>query len=247
MQCKQAVYNKMEQKERWEDIQNGVKEGLNRALSRLWTALPVIVAEDSSDGHTVSLQPAINGTHYNAQDGSYKSINMPQLKDVPIHFPQAGGLVHTFPVKKGDEGIVVFSARCIDGWWQNGAGKDSQGNVTGQDQMEARRHNLSDAMFIPGIRSNPRKLSNISTNSSQIRLDDGSAYVELMLDGTINFKPKTNVYILSGNLYINQGAVYAQQNVTAGYGTGDQVELQQHIHTAVQSGAGFSGPPKAGS
>jgi hypothetical protein len=237
----------MEHKERWEDIQNGVNETINRGLSRLWTAMPVVVVEDSPDGHTVKVQPAINGVHYNAKDGTYSSINMPQLQDVPVHFPQAGGIVHTFPIKKGDEGIIVFGARCIDGWWQSGAGQDSQGNPTGQPQLEIRRHNLSDAMFIPGIRSNPRKLTNVSTTSSQLRLDDGSAYVELTLDGTINFKPKTNVHILQGDLYLDQGNVFVKQNVTAGNGTSDQVELQQHKHTQVQTGLGTSGPPLPGS
>ncbi|MEX4374460.1 hypothetical protein MY539_09275 [Haemophilus influenzae] len=55
----------------------------------------------------------------------------------------------TFPLKAGDEGIAIFSERCIDGWWQNGSASTP---------LDFRLHDLSDAMFIPGICSVPKAI-----------------------------------------------------------------------------------------
>jgi GpV Apex motif len=44
----------------------------------------------------------------------------------------------------------------------------------------------------------------------------------------------------------NQGNFTASGNVTAGQGTGDQVEVQHHIHSGVQPGGSDTGPPVAG-
>ena len=124
-----------------------IRAGVERGQSRLWTALPVIVTEDS-DGFTVRLQPAIKGKQIDPQ-GKETDVQMPVLPDVPVQFSAGGGFTITHPIKKGDEGIAVFSARCLDNWWQ-------QGGV--QTQARQRWHSLSDAMYIPGIRSKPRAL-----------------------------------------------------------------------------------------
>ncbi len=45
--------------------------------------------------------------------------------------------------------------------------------------MDARRHSLSDAIYLPGVRNTPRKLKDVSTTAAQIRSDDGKHYSEL--------------------------------------------------------------------
>ena len=128
----------------------------------LFTALPVSVSQDS-DGKTVSLQPAIQNqvSDQNYDQTSYQ--DMPLLQDVPIKFAGGGGVTATHPIKSGDEGLTIFSSRSIDSWFQQGG--------TAQPIFN-RYHSLADAMHIPGLRSMPRELKQISTDSHQVRSDD---------------------------------------------------------------------------
>ncbi|MGO4678219.1 hypothetical protein AB4Z40_35770, partial [Bosea sp. 2YAB26] len=48
-----------------------------------------------------------------------------------------------------------------------------------QNQIERRRHDLSDGFAIIGVWSQPRALSDYSTSAAQLRTDDGSARITL--------------------------------------------------------------------
>ena len=188
----------MEYNERWDDMRGIMQAGGERTQSQIWTALPVKVMEDS-DGFTVKLQPLIKGRVPDKETvGKAKDQDMPPLHDVPVQFSSGGGFTITHPIKKDDEGIAIFSARCIDNWHE-------KGDV--QPQAWERWHDLSDAMYIPGIRSKARKLGGpdeanendyrvrrvrtspkgtpASTTSLQIRSDDGKYYIELGPEGVV--------------------------------------------------------------
>lgn len=115
------------------------------------------------------------------------------LVDVPIVIPRAGGYALTLPIQAGDECLVVFGDMCMDGWWQSGGV---------QNQVECRRHDLSDGFAIIGVWSQPRVIPGYSTGSAQLRNDAGSAYVELAGD-TINIVGGT-VNIKAGRVNINE-------------------------------------------
>jgi len=92
---------------------------LDGRQAKMWTAMPGIVQAVNNTQMTVQVQPAIQGVYTNAEgDESY--INLPLLVDVPICFPSAGGFTISFPMKKGDEVLIILASRCIDAWWQNG-------------------------------------------------------------------------------------------------------------------------------
>lgn len=171
-------------RERWNDMDEALRVVVDRHLGDVWTAMPVRVLEDSK-GHICDLQPTIKGVE---RDG--KTVDMPKLGMVPIQFAAGGGYTITHPIKKDDEGIAIFASRCIDGWWDKG------GN---QPEPYGRRHNLSDAMYVPGIRAKPRQLGGSGDNTStpkasgkppstvsvQIRTDDGDFYIELGPEGKV--------------------------------------------------------------
>ncbi|WP_448952122.1 Gp138 family membrane-puncturing spike protein [Labrys neptuniae] len=147
----------------------------------MWTCLPVSVVKDS-DGHTVSVQPTIKGQQID-QHGKVTHVDMPVLNDVRIHHMSGGGVTITTPIKSGDEGIVVFSSRPIDTWAQSGGA---------QQQVDQRMHSLSDGFYIPGVRSDARKIGNVSTSSTQIRTDDGQHVIDL--------KPGSGMTLTSGGV-----------------------------------------------
>lgn len=159
----------MDRKERIDDLFVAVKAAAEGVLPSIWTAMPGIIESVNLDANTCEVQPSIQVKVYDKTGaGAFKTL--PLCVDVPLQFIGGGGYSITFPMEKGDEGLIVFACRCIDAWWQ-------QGGI--QPQAEMRMHDLSDGFFIPGFRSQPKKLTNVSASKPQLRSDDGLVYIEL--------------------------------------------------------------------
>ncbi|TKU47850.1 translation initiation factor IF-2 [Citrobacter sp. wls757] len=135
-------------------------------------AMPGIIQSFDPDTVTAVVQLGIRCMQTN-NDGTTSTSDYPQLVDVPVIFPRGGGVTLTFPVKPGDECLLIFSDRCIDFWWQNGGV---------QEAVDPRQHDLSDAFAIVGPQSQAKKISGISTTAAQFRSDDGSTYFEINPD-----------------------------------------------------------------
>jgi hypothetical protein len=141
-----------------------------------------VVSFDAAKG-TVSVQPTIKERV--KVDGKETWQVLPILPDVPIVTPRAGGFLLSLPVSPGDEVLVVFADMCIDGWWQSGGT---------EQQIDRRRHDLSDGFAILGPWSQPRKVPGYSVNSIQIRNDAGDTVIELK-DGKVKITAGTSVEI----------------------------------------------------
>jgi hypothetical protein len=151
--------------------------------SLIRVAVPGIIQSFDSITQTCTIQPCIREKVTNS-DYSTVWTNLPLLQDVPIVIPRAGNFALTLPVKQGDECLVIFSDMCIDAWW-------SLGGI--QNQIEKRRHDLSDAFAILGTYSQPNRIANYSTDSAQLRNLNGTQYIDL----------KDNEINIVGNLKIN--------------------------------------------
>lgn len=205
------------------DTEEAIRTALDGRQSVIWTALPCIVQSVNFAQMTVSAQPTIQGKVTN-QQGVVSNVNLPLLINVPIVFPTAGGFALTLPIAAGDEVLVLFASRCIDAWWQQGGI-----NVA----MEDRMHDLSDGFAIPGPRSVPNVLPNISQTGAQIRNTAGDVYVEVSADGKI--KMKASEVDIEGNLNVS--------GIITGGAATVPVVLNTHVHSGVTPGPGTSGPP----
>lgn len=136
--------------------------------NQIRVAMPGIIQSFDPDAVTCTVLPAIKGS--DSDVNGKESGDIPLLVDVPVVFPRGGGCTLTFPVKAGDECLLIFSDRCIDFWWQSGGV---------QEPVDMRQHDLSDALAIVGPQSQAQKISGISTSSAQFRSDDGSTYFEI--------------------------------------------------------------------
>ncbi|HEB3560740.1 TPA: hypothetical protein RZC73_003070 [Escherichia coli] len=146
-------------------------------MSALRVSMPGIVQSFDPDAVTVVVQPAIKGYEPDS-NGINQSTTLPLLVDVPVVFPRGGGCTLTFPVKAGDECLVVFADRCIDFWWQSGGI---------QEPVDERMHDLSDAFCIVGPQSQAKKIGGISTSAVELRSDDGETKLSLNpASGAIN-------------------------------------------------------------
>jgi len=168
--------------ERFDDPSEQQRSAIENELANLRVAMPGIVMSFNAEAQTASVQPAIRE---NVQvGGAGQSLDLPVLSDVPVQFPGGGGFRLTFPVREGDECLLVFSDMCIDGWWQSGGV---------QDQMEKRRHDLSDAMALLGFSSAPQAVKAVSSSSIMLRNESKDTYVEVA-GGSVNIKaPSINL------------------------------------------------------
>lgn len=220
-----------------------LEQFFNAKQTGLWTALPAIVQEFDPETLTCVCQPTIKG-RIKKPDGSIELVDMPLLLDCPVVFPHAGGCSLTFPVKQGDECLVVFSCRGIDFWWQ-------QGGV--QPPPEPRMHDLSDGFAILGVWSQVTKIVSVNTSSVQLRSDDGQAFVEINPQShNVNVNTNGNISAIasgSATLKAQSVTIDAPQMTVTGKLTvngdivGNGVDLKTHTHSGVQTGNGNTGRP----
>lgn len=196
---------------------------LDGRQTTVWTALPGVIVSFDAVKQTCVVQPAIQGRN-TTKDGVASFVDMPLCLDCPVVFPGGGGVTLTFPVTKGNECLLVFSSRCIDGWWQNGGV---------QPPLEIRMHDLSDGFALVGVRSQPRKLSGVSTSHAQLRSDDGEAFVDLDPTGhvvKIQATTATTATFSPSGIALHSPAGTLTHN---GVNVGDT-----HVHGGVTTGGG---------
>lgn len=237
----------MDRRERLDDPVEALRLALEGAQADIWTALPGIVTGYDPAAMTVTVQPAVSGTLEDGR-GRRRPLPLPLLVDVPVVFPSGGGFTLTFPVAAGDECLVVFSARCIDGWWQSGGV---------QPPAERRLHDLSDGVAILGIRSQPRVLSPAADASAvELRCDDGDDFVRIAPDGAITAQATESLVLRAPSVRIEgalsvtgvsggptamivDGTMQVSGDVAAG-----NISLAGHVHGGVEPGSAETGVPK---
>lgn len=213
----------MDYRERFAGDEEALRLAMLGGQTRMWTALPGIFQSFNLDGPgliTAVVQPSIMGV---AQDktGAFATQNLPVLQDVPVVFPHGGQCSLTFPLKPGDECLIVFSSRCIDAWWQLGGI---------QKPLEPRMHDLSDAFAIPGPYSVPKVIPNISTTAVQLRSDDGLAFIEINpTNHIIKSQTTTDIESHAGNDIIGT----AGRDCTLNVGRDDITQITRNLQLAV--------------
>lgn len=209
-----------------EEIERQKSEDLK---AQIHVAMPAIVTSVDLARQVVSVKPAILGK-LRGYEGNVTETPYPVFTEVPIAFPRAGGLCITYPVAEGDECLVVFADACIDFWWQSGGV---------QSPKDSRSHDLSDAIAIFGLSSQPRKLPDVSGNAIEIRTDSRSDYISLTagkldinINGAVNVTAKTSKVVcpdntIQGPLKVT-GLITGQGGITVSGGNGAQVSGSIH-------------------
>lgn len=168
----------MDNRERMADTEEALRTAFDSFAAELWTSLPGEIVSFDPAACTAVIQPTIKGV-VTGTDGANGEVNLPLLPDVPVLFPHSKEFALTFPIQSGDECLVWFACRCIDGWWQ-------MGGV--QPALDARMHDLSDAFALVGPWSQSKKLQGppVHAENVQLRSTDGAALIEMAPDKTIH-------------------------------------------------------------
>lgn len=174
-------------------------------MNNLRGAMPGIIQSFDDVEQTVIVKLALR-EQIIQPDQSKIWTDIPLLLDVPIVVPRGGDAILTVPIQQGDECLVIFGDVCIDAWWSYGGT---------QNQIEKRRHDLSDGFAIVGLWSQPRRISKYSTTATELRTLDGNTKISLKA-GEID--------IVANSVKING------------------VDFTDHTHIAPYGGGKTSGP-----
>ena len=225
------------------------RQMIRQALADTRCATPAFLVEDMGAGgepQTVTVQIAIQ-ERVRPPAGPAQWWDVPPIVNVPIVVPRGGGFSITLPLKKGDNGLLVFCDTCFDNWWANGQTNAPPAQNTpalpvcpsgSQRQNEVRRHYVHDCGFIPGMWSKQDRLTNYSTNSLQIRSDDGTTLIDFAPTGVITITAPGSAVVDTGGGCITMeddayvgGSMHVGSGASGSFttGTGQVVTIQDGI------------------
>lgn len=153
---------------------------INRMVAQASFCLPGIIEEfNPGPPQIAKVVPAIMRKVTDGETVQY--MEMPVILNVPVVVPfaQAAGLLLTVPIKKGDEGLIVFADRMIDNFVEKGKFRPPECCGSDNKTTEPRAHSLTDAIFIPGIISKPQAVENWNPDAMELRTRDGKNYVRV--------------------------------------------------------------------
>lgn len=215
-------------------MEEAIRTIVESEVAGLYTHVPfkVVSVDFSKKPPTLVAQPTIKA-RIRQPDGTQAWVALPQVPDVPIHFQGGGGVSVTFPVKAGDEGLLMISNRSIDAFHQSGGE---------QQQMELRPHDLSNAYALVGTRTQATALDSVSDQSTQIRTDDGNHVVDLHPSNGLSLSSSQGINLTVGgvSLALTSGGLA----VTGGTITHDGHNIGgSHVHGGVTPGGGDTSSP----
>jgi hypothetical protein len=129
-----------------------------------------VIQSFNSANQTVTANINYTRTVYNLQGNTKtgqvaqvllaQQINYPLLVDVPVIVLGGGGCHLTFPIKQGDQALILFNDRSIDSWFQNG----QIGNLS-----SPRTHSFSDGIALVGLNSLNSSIPNYDTTRAVLQ------------------------------------------------------------------------------
>lgn len=168
-----------------------IQSHLNSAMKDLYTTLPGKVTRVYKQGKStvVSVQPMINKV-----DTSGKVSLEPELDDVPIVWPSAGGCYFTLPIEAGDQVLLHFAMRSAISY------KNSDG-VDPQTPLTKRTHNVNDVFAVPSML--PYEVGT-EVDSQAVRISSGATEIRIMKDGTIELGEGATERLIKGDTFLSQ-------------------------------------------
>jgi hypothetical protein len=157
------------------------------------------------------------------EDGTEAVEALPILPDVPVIFQRSLQFFLSFPLQIGDFVLVHYVEASLDKWL-SGGGEDT-------DPDDFRRHDLTDAVAVPGLTPFSRALKEVHT-TNLVMGHEGGLQIHITPTGTMDIK----VAGTAGS-YVALGDV-----LQTWYTSTLKVWLDTHVHP---TGVGPSGPPAA--
>jgi hypothetical protein len=192
----------------------------NHLKDNLHTSVPGHVLQFDPDTQLAGVQIGLLRT-----DVGGSSFAPSPIVEVPVQFAGGAGGSIEFKIEPGDEGLIVFSQRCIDEWV-------NRGGVAPTNDL--RRFSANDAVFIPGVRSQKGALANFENNGVRLRNKAGTRHVWLKDDGSL--------VIVVDSIDVTGPATFNDDVFTMADIQNQGVSIgKDHRHGGVQSGGSNTG------
>ncbi len=159
-----------------------VSRTVSEILKGVGTSIPAHIL--SFDGNTQLAKVQIGVEFIDVQG---QTFDLAPIVNVPVHF-SGGDFTLEHQIDSGNEGLLIISQRCIDGWKE-------QGGVAPQTVL--RKLDMQDALFVPGFRSKPGAISGFNNNGIMLRNKAGNHYVWLKNTGDILSQNSMCTFLLS--------------------------------------------------
>lgn len=148
-------------------------------LEDVHTCMPGKVESYDADKQKADVKPMLKRLIQH-EDGQETVESLPVIPDVPVIFQRGGGFFQSFPLKKGDLVALHFAERSIDSYLSSSGADSDPGVFT--------RHDLTDAVAVPGLYPFNRAIKDISSANMVMGDDNGGIQIHLTPDGTMEVK-----------------------------------------------------------
>ena len=154
-----------------QEFVQAVEDTIHSVMREMHTAMPGKII--NYDAGTVSVQPSLK---YKTPDG--KKLDYPVLSNVPVVIACGGNSAVAFPIKPGDDCLVIIAEQAIDGW------------LADADDDTELKYDLTNAICIPGLCKVPVEAQEEANNKGTIviRCPQGAAVTvrgDLKVEGNI--------------------------------------------------------------
>lgn len=150
-----------------------IREAIESHMLDVHTALPCRIETFDATTQRANVKPEVKRVVRQA-DGTRVAESLPVIPDVPVMFFSGGGFFISLPLQPGDTGMLVFCESSIDAW------RSQNQDV---DPADARRHGLSGAVFVPGLRVRNDSLGTTETDKLAIARLGSSAGLDVSNTG----------------------------------------------------------------
>lgn len=181
-----------------QEFVESVNKVAKKTVSQIHTAVPAVITAFDAGKGLATVQPKAKFKKPNGETMDYPSIG-----GVPVVFPQSQNVTIAFPIKAGDNCLLVFGEKALD-YWLYGKETDTELNF-----------DLSNAIAIPS-------LATVGNAAMQMACDEDAAVVRA---GDTVLKVKGDAVYIKGDLKV-EGKITATDDVLAN----ESVSLANHIH-----------------
>lgn len=204
-----------------------------QALSSVHTAIPAKVTRADNDAGLVSVVPTLRIPMENGVE-----IEVPELQDVPVVYPQAAAFDLHFPVAEGDLVLLVVMEANLNNW-KNGDGSQPA------SPMDTGRFSLGSAIAIPGLYPKRKKgactlevddQGHITFTAEQVTFDAPAVFKqEVTAEAAATF----NARLTAKDAAYVHGNLVAETDLFVGTPGTPGVSMLTHVHP---SAVGPTGP-----
>lgn len=217
------------------------------------TCYPARVVEFDHERQLASVQLSIEHL-ITGTDFSFKQVKKALVIEAPVQFPQGGGYDITFPVKEGDDCLVLFTQRGYDHWLYSD--KQEAGLINGAPSPDHRRmFSAQDALVLVGFRPIPKAIKNFSTDGMDIRSEDKTQRISLKDNKDIEVETTGNIICkadgradiiaptinLTGTVNVNGDLNVSGATTGSSEGTFNGIAVSTHVH---KHGVPNTSPPE---